>query len=188
MGSYNNTPLDSLFLQNFMDRLQLKPPYLNTNSFLSQSLEDFLQVEEEDEGEKTQFAKEELKLEKEIVRIILSGKTETLKPNSGQSVAIGEHHVCVGFHEETSSDHRVWEWHGHIILFDEEDGYTPEYIYGNYFERIQVKFSCNGDDGNDEEKEKEINGGNLGLRGLIGDGDSLNGRILRRNLNAGSPL
>ncbi|KAL4185659.1 hypothetical protein AMTRI_Chr10g231830 [Amborella trichopoda] len=24
---------------------------------------------------------------------------------------------------------------GHMMLFDEENGYSPEYIYGNYFER-----------------------------------------------------
>ncbi|CAA6654911.1 unnamed protein product [Spirodela intermedia] len=48
------------------------------------------------------------------------------------------HNICVGYHQESGSEYRVWEWHGHIMLFDEENGYVPEYIYGNYFERIPV--------------------------------------------------
>ncbi|KAA8518867.1 hypothetical protein F0562_016359 [Nyssa sinensis] len=127
-----------------MGRLQIRPPNLHSAPFLAQNLEDLLfDVNNlsdngggDDDDNKTQLAKEESKLEKEIIRTILSGKTETLKPNSGQAVTIGEHHICVGFHEETDSDYRVWEWHGHIMLFDEENGYTPEYIYGNYFERV----------------------------------------------------
>ena len=58
--------------------------------------------------------------------MILSGNIDSLKPNSVQAVTFGEHHICVGFHEEKGSDYRVWEWHGHIMLFDEENGYTPE--------------------------------------------------------------
>lgn len=82
------------------------------------------------------------------------------------------------------------------MLFDEENGYTPEYIYGNYFERVKgevvgVEKSDEGDKNdesekvNDEKKEEEKMG-NLGLRELIGSGDSGSGRILHRNLNAGS--
>ncbi|KAF8396746.1 hypothetical protein HHK36_018376 [Tetracentron sinense] len=186
--SSNNNNFDNLLLQSLMGRLQLGSPYLHTNSFLSQSLEDFLvdtnSIPEEDDENKTLLAKEESKLEKEIIRIILTGKTETLKPNSGQAVTIGEHHICIGFHEETGSDYRVWEWHGHIMLFDEENGYTPEYIYGNYFERTPPKAVA------DVKKNEEIEekGGNLGLRELIDSGDSINGRILRRNMNATSPM
>ncbi|OVA03539.1 hypothetical protein BVC80_1651g43 [Macleaya cordata] len=198
MSSYNsNNNFDSLLLQSLMGRLQLRPPYLNTNSFLSQSLEDFLldtnsinDNDDDDNEEKTQLAKEESKLEKDIIRIILSGNTETLKPNSGQAVTVGEHHICVGFHQETGSDYRVWEWHGHIMLFDEENGYTPEYIYGNYFERPQVKVSsvvAAKEEKQEEEEEKEEKVGNLGLRELIDGGDSITGRILHRNMNAGSP-
>ncbi|KAJ7969353.1 TBC1 domain family member protein [Quillaja saponaria] len=189
MSSFNNntTNMDNLFLQTLMGRLQIRPP---NNPFLSQSLEDLLfdatsnlsDGDDNDEN-KTQLAKEESKLEKEIIRVILSGKTDSLKPNSGQAVTIGEHHICVGFHEEKGSDYRVWEWHGHIMLFDEEDGYTPEYIYGNYFERLLVKAGG----GVVEEEEKEEKVGNLGLRELIGGGDSSGGRILHRNMNAGSP-
>lgn len=83
------------------------------------------------------------------------------------------------------------------MLFDEENGYTPEYIYGNYFERVKgevvgVEKSDEGDkngesEKGDDEKEEEEKVGNLGLRELIGLGDSGSGRILHRNLNAGSP-
>ncbi|XP_077244867.1 uncharacterized protein LOC143884900 [Tasmannia lanceolata] len=193
MSSYPNNSLDGLLLQRLMSRMQLRPPYLDTNSFLSHTLEDFLQEtntleDEESDLEKTHLSKEESKIEKEIIRIIHTGNTETLKPNSGQAVTICEHHICVGFHEEKESDYRVWEWHGHVMLFDEENGYNPEYIYGNYFERLQVKIGGNSEEDEDEEeKGKEIGGGNLGLRELIGDGDSVNGRIVHRNLNVGSP-
>lgn len=106
-------------------------------------------------------------------------------PNSGQAVVIGEHHICIGFHEDTGSDYRVWEWHGHIMLFDEENGYMPEYIYGNYFERVNGKIVK--EKRGEEESEKEEKIGNLGLRELIQSGETNNeGRILRRNINAGS--
>lgn len=202
MNSFSNTAgFDNLLLQTLMGRLQIRPP---NNPFLSQSLEDLLldaanlsDNDDDDDENKTQLAKEESKLEKEIIRVILSGKTDSLKPNSGQAVTIGEHHICIGFHEEKSSDYRVWEWHGHIMLFDEENGYTPEYIYGNYFERLQGKARGTGrvveekeeekgEDEDEKEVEKKEKVANLGLRELIDGGDSAQGRILHRNLNAGS--
>lgn len=72
------------------------------------------------------------------------------------------------------------------MLFDEENGYTPEYIYGNYFERLLVK-SRGVEEEKEKEKEKEEKVGNLGLRELIDGGDSGGARILHRNVNAGSP-
>lgn len=195
-----------------MNRLQIRPPSNSTSSFSPQSLEDLLfntlpfsDDEDDDDNNndssssssKSQLAKEESRVEKEIIRTILTGKTDSLKPNSGQAVAIGEHHICIGFHEDTGSDYRVWEWHGHIMLFDEENGYTPEYIYGNYFERVNGKLMKKKKQDEKEEQEtekeekesdeKEEKIGNLGLRELISSGDSNNeGRILRRNMNAGS--
>ncbi|KDO41140.1 hypothetical protein CISIN_1g023781mg [Citrus sinensis] len=188
-----------------MGRLQIRPPNGTVpNPFLSQqSLEDLLldaanlsdsSSDDDDSNNKTQLAKEESKLEKEIIKVILSGKIDSLKPNSGQAVTIGEHHICLGFHEETGSDYRVWEWHGHIMLFDEDNGYTPEYIYGNYFERLQGKVP-RGSGGSvvekkkekEEEEEEEEKVGNLGLRELIDGGDSNAGRILHRNMKNGSP-
>lgn len=79
------------------------------------------------------------------------------------------------------------------MLFDEENGYTPEYIYGNYFERL-VGRARGGSSGGvrgseevkeEEEEEKEVVG-NMGLRELI-DGveeDSGQARIVHRNINA----
>ncbi|KAJ9694527.1 hypothetical protein PVL29_010155 [Vitis rotundifolia] len=190
MSSYNNgtANFDNLLMQTLMGRLQIRPQ----NPLLPQSLEDLLfdpaitshlsSDDDNDDDSKTQLAKEESKLEKEIIRIILSGNIQSLKPNSGQAVTIGEHHICVGFHEETGSDYRVWEWHGHIMLFDEENGYTPEYIYGNYFERVPVKAAAKV---SGEEKDEKV--GNMGLRELIESGDSGSSRIIHRNMNSGSP-
>ncbi|KAG9159394.1 hypothetical protein Leryth_010935 [Lithospermum erythrorhizon] len=97
------------------------------------------------------------------------------------------------------------------MLFDEENGYTPEYIYGNYFERLSVKEIVDfknkekvgnfdekegkveefGVDGDDEKEGGKKNGkvANLGLKDLIesGEGELSGGRILHRNVNAGSP-
>ncbi|KAL3531847.1 hypothetical protein ACH5RR_005368 [Cinchona calisaya] len=216
MSSFNTTTtpnFDNLLLQTLMGRLQLRPnaprpPPLHNPSFLpTQSFEDLLfnnllsdsdsdnDNDDSSSSSKTQLAKEESKLEKDIIRTILSGKTDILKPNSGQAVSVGEHHICVGVHDETDSDYRVWEWHGHIMLFDEENGYTPEYIYGNYFERVnrnQMKDKKNkiedanvDDDEKDDEKEEKLL--NLGLRELIDTADSSSSRILHRNINAGSP-
>ncbi|KAF6164394.1 hypothetical protein GIB67_037551 [Kingdonia uniflora] len=207
MSSYsNNSNFDSLLLQSMMGRLQLRPPYLNTNSFLSQSLEDFLldtqslensSDDDIDDISKTPLANEESKLEKEIIRVILNGNIDTLKPNSGQAVTVGEHHICVGFHEDEDSEYRVWEWHGHIMLFDEENGYSPEYIYGNYFERLQqgmvradreekkVEVKEEEEEEEETEKKEEI-GGNLGLRELIDGGDSISSRIVHRSMNVGT--
>ncbi|XP_042052049.1 uncharacterized protein LOC121797359 [Salvia splendens] len=207
-NSSTATPnFDNLLLQSLMSRLQLRSPTPNPAppSSAAKSLEDLLfsdlllnlsesdsEIDDSSSSSKTQLAKEESKLEKDIVRTILSGEIEKLKPNSGQAIAIGEHHICVGFQEETGSDYRVWEWHGHIMLFDEENGYTPEYIYGNYFERLgapkrklnkTVKMGSGGDD--DREKDKVVN---VGLKELIEGGNSGSGRVLHRNLNANSEL
>ncbi|OMO66200.1 hypothetical protein CCACVL1_21279 [Corchorus capsularis] len=201
MSSFTNTSnFDNLLLQTLMGRLQIRPPNSSFKPFLTQSLEELLldaanlSDSDSDDGNKTQLAKEESKLEKEIIKIILSGKTDSLKPNSGQAVTINEHHICITFHEEKGSDYRVWEWHGHIMLFDEENGYTPEYIYGNYFERLQGKPRVARDEEEkeaeaaEEEEEEDEKAGNLGLRELIdGGADSAGGRILHRNINAGSP-
>lgn len=199
MNSFNNNAnFDNLLLQTLMGRLQIRPPN-NNNPLLSQSLEELLfdaaNLSDDDNDEnKTQLAKEDSKLEKEIIRVILAGNTDSLKPNSGQAVTIGEHHICVGFQEEKDSDYRVWEWHGHIMLFDEENGYSPEYIYGNYFERLQGKVNreLNKQKEEEEEEEEEEDDeteekvGKLGLRELIDGGDSSAGRILHRNVNASS--
>ncbi|KAJ4827696.1 hypothetical protein Tsubulata_027553 [Turnera subulata] len=196
MSSFSHTSnLDNLLLQTLMGRLQINPPptkhpQLN-NPFLPQSLEDLffnaLAEEDSDDDEnsdaKTQLSREESRLEKEIIRVILSGKTDSLKPNSGQAVTIGEHHICVGFHEEKGSDYRVWEWHGHIMLFDEENGYTPEYIYGNYFERLVSKAATKPEVEKGEEEEEKA--GNSGLRELIDVLEAGGARILHRSLNPG---
>ncbi|KAF1881350.1 hypothetical protein Lal_00023386 [Lupinus albus] len=211
MSSFNNNSsgMDNLLLQTLMGRLHLRSPI--NNPLIAQSLEDFLfnadnfddeEEEEDDEGyddgNKSDLSKEESKLERAIIKVIHTGNTDSLKPNSGQAVSVRDHHICVGFHEEKGSEYRVWEWHGHIMMFDEEHGYSPEYIYGNYFQRLGNKARGGGDGGSgglevveeekeEEEEEEEDKVGNLGLRELIDSKDSNEGRILHRNMNAGSP-
>jgi hypothetical protein len=205
-------PVDALFLQNLMSRVQLRPPFLDTNSFLTQDLDDFLLNEfaalsaaagesddddhdddEEDalsDGEgsgearrRRMLSREETKLEKQIVRMVLAGDAdETLKPNSGQSVAVGDHHVCVGFHDDTGGEYRVWEWHGHVMLFDDEDGYSAEYIYGNHFEPLAAATAR----AKKKEKEKREKDLTSGLRDLIvGDGDAVSNNGLKLNGKGG---
>ncbi|XP_061341493.1 uncharacterized protein LOC133287824 [Gastrolobium bilobum] len=199
----SNSNLDNLLLQTLMGRLQLRTPM--NNPLVSQSLEDFLfdaandlDLDDDDDendavnyGSRSELAKEESKLEREIVQVILSGNADSLKPNSGQAVSIRDHHICVGFQEEEGSDYRVWEWHGHIMMFDEEHGYSPEYIYGNYFQRLMPKPAGSSGSGSGgggvDENPVEQKVGNLGLRELIDTKDSTGGRILHRNINAGSP-
>ncbi|XP_044499243.1 uncharacterized protein LOC123220739 [Mangifera indica] len=203
MSSFTNSTsnFDPLLFQTLMGRLQIRPPNGNVSSpYLSQqSLEDLLldaanlsDSSTDDDLNRTQLSKEESKLEKQIIKIILSGEIESLKPNSGQAVTIGEHHICVGYHEEKDSEYRVWEWHGHLMLFDEENGYSPEYIYGNYFERLQGKVTRGSgvvekEKADKEEEEEEVKVGNFGLRELIDSTDTNAGRILHRNMNKSSP-
>lgn len=76
-------------------------------------------------------------LSENIIRIITSGNWESLLPNSGSSVEVGSHQVCVSYDVESSAEYRTWEWQGHILLYDyEEEMYAPEYVYGNYFEPL----------------------------------------------------
>ncbi|CAN0881509.1 hypothetical protein LINGRAHAP2_LOCUS14278, partial [Linum grandiflorum] len=214
MSSFNNTTpnFDNLLLRTLMGRLQVCPP----TSQPSKSLEDLLfdavndlpaDSDDEDNDDldpssKTLLRKEESRLEKEIIRLILSGNTDSLKPNSGQAVTIREHHICIGFHQDNDSDYRVWEWHGHIMLFDDDNGYNPEYIYGNYFERLLTAGPLRGlgavsrsnkedkeeqeeeQEEEEEEEEEEEKTANLGLRELIDDGESNGARILHRNIGA----
>ncbi|XXG89726.1 hypothetical protein AAC387_Pa12g1659 [Persea americana] len=83
-------------------------------------------------------ANEEWEVERLIVRSIVAGGTASLQPNSGQPITIRGHNITVGFHDERGSNHRVWEWHGHVMTYDEMNGYSLEYIHGYYFERMQA--------------------------------------------------
>ncbi|KAI5069415.1 hypothetical protein GOP47_0016109 [Adiantum capillus-veneris] len=82
------------------------------------------------------LAREEALLEAKVVQIIVAGDPQTLKPNTGRSVAVGDHHICVAFRDDTNSGYRIWEWHGHILMFDYENGYIPEFIYGNFYQLL----------------------------------------------------
>lgn len=202
--------------------LQLRPPYLGSNSLLPQNVVDYLlrnggglddegDEEEEDDNEEEDviehrgegwknrrlLAKEEDKLEREILRIIETGNgLEALKVNSGQSVAIGDHNICVGVHEEPDSEYRLWQWHGHIMLFDEEDGYSLEYVHGFHHELLPPQQRGRKQVVDEEEEKSKIRVdmiGNSGLKDLIG-GDAVEsigngaGRVLHRNSLRGQSL
>ena len=81
-------------------------------------------------------AREETKIEGEIIRIIISGVTDSLRPNSGQPIPIYGHNSCIGFHDERGSEHRVWECHGHVTTYDENNCRSLEYSFRNYIERL----------------------------------------------------
>lgn len=104
---------------------------------------------------RAQILKEERTIEREIIKEIIAGKLNSLRPNLGQFVPIGEHYMCVSYHEESNSDCRIWEWNGHVVFYDNENGYTQEYVYGNYFERMM------GDKSDEEDESHEE--WNLGL-------------------------
>jgi hypothetical protein len=184
-----STTLDTYFLETLMDRLQLRGP--DNKPILDKSYEDFLFSEEEDDDDeddqprayqdgKKAIYKEESRLEAEIIKLILTGKGDTLKPNSGEAISLRESNICVGCHEEEEGEYLVWEWHGHIMGYTDEHGFAPEYIYGNYFQRIvPVERS--------DTAHVEDDAVNKGLKDLIDDAVSTNpGRILHRNLIAGN--
>ena len=145
---------DNLLLESFLNRIHHNPSNLNTGSNMDHLLSTILTpslplissppsgLDEissmpngPDEPGLGYVAKEEAKVEAEIVCTILSGNMDLLQPNSGQPVMICGHNICVGFREEMGSEYRAWEWHGHVMTYDEENRYSLEYIYGNYFER-----------------------------------------------------
>ena len=113
---------------------------------------------------RAKVARLEAALEAKVVQLIVSGEFQTLlQPNSGKSVAVAGHHVCVSFHDDASTGQRVWEWHGHILSLhdhdhdhvhdhDDDASYFPEYVYGNFFQPLAQTCTTN--------KMKKINDGN----------------------------
>ncbi|KAH0454480.1 hypothetical protein IEQ34_016404 [Dendrobium chrysotoxum] len=54
-----------------------------------------------------------------------------------QSVALGDHNISLGVHEDAAGSYRVGEWDGvYIMVVDDEGAFTAEYVYGNHFERM----------------------------------------------------
>jgi hypothetical protein len=47
----------------------------------------------------------------------------------------------VSYQEEPGSGYRTWEWHGHVMVYEDGEGYVPEYVYGNYFEPLESNSS-----------------------------------------------
>ncbi|RWR96595.1 hypothetical protein CKAN_02599000 [Cinnamomum micranthum f. kanehirae] len=74
-------------------------------------------------------ANEEWEVERQVVRTIISGNTASLQPNSGQPITIRGHNIIIGCHDERGSNHRVWEWHGHVMMYEEMNGYSLESLF-----------------------------------------------------------
>lgn len=113
---------------------------------------------------RSKLVQEETSLEDRIVDLILDGQWDLLQPNSGKSVVIGDgKSVSVSYQEEPGSGYRTWEWHGHVMVYEDGEGYMPEYVYGNYFEPLE----------DEQHAESEFyNMGNMtiGLGGLVSGG------------------
>ncbi|RWR75680.1 FK506-binding protein 5-like protein [Cinnamomum micranthum f. kanehirae] len=81
-------------------------------------------------------ADQEARVERAVIHAIVTGDTAWLRPNSGRPVMIGGHNINVQCHGDRGDDYRVWEWHGHVMTYDEENGYSLDYIFGHFYERI----------------------------------------------------
>lgn len=128
------------------------------------AVEELVTTEEAETSEdnldtRSNLQRETSTLSENIIRIITSGDWESLLPNSGSSVEVGGHQVCVSYDVESSAEYRTWEWQGHILLYDyEEEMYVPEYVYGNYFEPLLRTDSL---------YENFLNRPSFGLTGII---------------------
>ncbi|RWR75681.1 FK506-binding protein 5-like protein [Cinnamomum micranthum f. kanehirae] len=74
-------------------------------------------------------ADQEARVERAVIHAIVTGDTAWLRPNSGRPVMIGGHNINVQCHGDRGDDYRVWEWHGHVMTYDEENGYSLDYIF-----------------------------------------------------------
>ncbi|XXG78971.1 hypothetical protein AAC387_Pa09g0137 [Persea americana] len=129
-----------------LERIQLNDPNLSDNfsqlvndlicSILSPSIPLSSSIDER--AQMINVAKEEAKVKEEIIRIIVSGNSDSLPANSGQSIMTAGHNVCIGV-QETGYDEKVWEWHSHIVLYEDELEFMPEYFYGSFNERLEPK-------------------------------------------------
>ncbi|KAI5082515.1 hypothetical protein GOP47_0002258 [Adiantum capillus-veneris] len=141
---------------------------------------------------KGRVAREEAALQAILVKKITDGDWDSLKPNTGKAVNVEDHHICVAYHEDAESGCRVWEWHGHLLIFDDDVGFTPEYTYGNFFQPLEAKKSHSLFDEEDDDDCKPKNGDkvtlSIGLGGIIDNSSKQslsknkqqNGHILHR--------
>ncbi|KAJ7565891.1 hypothetical protein O6H91_02G079600 [Diphasiastrum complanatum] len=126
MTSGNGKPYaGNLTLNVAMEVLGMRTPFLGSSGELS-----------EEPVTKSKMLQEQLAIEKRIVGMINRGEWDLLQPNSGNSIDVGPHQFCVNFNEDVDSGYRVWYWQGHIVVYDENTGYLPEYIHGHHFQPL----------------------------------------------------
>ena len=70
------------------------------------------------------------------------------------------------------------------MFYDDENGYTQEYVYGNYFERMVMTREVFGDESDEEDESNEER--NLGLGDLISSLSLNDGRLFSRNMGSNS--
>ena len=70
------------------------------------------------------------------------------------------------------------------MFYDDENGYTQEYVYGNYFERMVMTREVFGDESDEEDESNEER--NLGLGDLISSLSLNHGRLFSRNMGSNS--
>lgn len=144
---------NNVHLNKAMEGLHLRPSCIDSSAINMDFPETMMAAEI-----RSKLAQEETALEDMIVDLILDGQWEILQPNSGKSIVLGDgKSVSVGYNEELGSGYRTWEWHGHVMVYEDGEGYVPEYIYGNYFEPLE------------EEDEFDLSSMNpvIGLGGII---------------------
>ena len=56
--------------------------------------------------------KEEYEVEREIIKMILNGNTNLLKPNCPNGITIREHHIYVMLLKQDDPKFQLWGWHG----------------------------------------------------------------------------
>ncbi|RWR81650.1 hypothetical protein CKAN_01034100 [Cinnamomum micranthum f. kanehirae] len=121
---------DSLPVEIFIDRLRHNNNGSNINLLIAVLTPSLPLISSSpntrDESGLGYVAKEEVKIEGEIIRIILSSDTDSLRPNFGQPNPIYSHNICIRFHNARGSEHWVWECHGHVMTYDEKNSLSLE--------------------------------------------------------------
>lgn len=99
-----------------------------------------LEITENDELLTFKGRVEEAAVEETVVEMIIRGEWTALKPNSGESVGMGDHYVCVYCEQQQDmgSLYKIWQWNGFVRIYSCEEGGAArrDYICGHYFEAV----------------------------------------------------
>lgn len=45
------------------------------------------------------------------------------------------YNICIEV-QGSGNNEQMWEWHGHVVLYEDELEFSPEYFYGSYNEIV----------------------------------------------------